>query len=380
MRFHRWVQWVLDAQLARAGEPLALLGDVPIGSDPDGADAWMWQDVLATGVTVGAPPDRLGPAGQDWTLPAFVPWKLRAAGYQPFIDTLRAAFRHVGGVRIDHVLGLFRLFWIPEGGTPADGAYVRMPTRELLDILALESQRAGAFVVGEDLGTVEGGVREELLARRILRYQVWWFEDDPVERWATDALGSVTTHDLPTVAGVWTGADLRMQEDAGLDPDTDWLARLHRDLEEATGVAADGDARDVSLALHRRLAAGPSRVVVDPARGRARCRRPAQRPRHDPGPARELVARPPGHARRDRGRPDGPGDRRGPPPHPGSRFVGEHPHWENVSLRTSWGRGGQLAAVPSSRISASCSRARSGRRSSPSPAPASSASSTIARA
>ena len=260
--FHRWVQWVLDEQLARAGEPLALLGDLPIGSDPGGADAWMWQDVLATGVTVGAPPDQLGPQGQDWQLPAFVPWKLRAARYQPFIDTLRAAFRHLGGLRIDHVLGLFRMFWIPAGGTPADGTYVRMPTRELLDILALESQRAGVFVVGEDLGTVEEGVRDELAARRILRYQVWWFEEDPIGAWATDALGSVTTHDLPTIAGVWTGADARMVADIGLPTDEDWHDELRDDLSTATGLDRDADARDVSLALHRQLAAGPNRIVV----------------------------------------------------------------------------------------------------------------------
>ncbi len=139
--------------------------------------------MLADGVSVGAPPDELGPAGQNWTLPAFVPWKLRAARYEPFIATRAGRAPHVGGLRIDHVLGLFRLFWIPPGGTAADGAYVQMPSRELLDILALESVRAGAFVVGEDLGTVGEGVREELDARDLLRYQVFWFEQDPVEAW-----------------------------------------------------------------------------------------------------------------------------------------------------------------------------------------------------
>ncbi|MBW3619430.1 MAG: 4-alpha-glucanotransferase [Actinobacteria bacterium] len=262
VRFHRWVQFVLDDQLRRAGEPLALLGDLPIGSDPDGADAWMWQDVLAEGVTVGAPPDMLGPQGQDWSLPAFVPWKLRAARYQPFVDTLRSAFRHVGGLRIDHVLGLFRMFWIPPGGTAADGAYVRQHTRELLDILALESHRAGAFVVGEDLGTVEAGVREELAARRILRYQVWWFEEDPIDEWARDALASVTTHDLPTVAGVWTGEDARMQRGVGLDPDLAWHDELRTRIRRAAGVPRDAAVRDVVVALHERLARAPDRLVV----------------------------------------------------------------------------------------------------------------------
>src|SRR5690606_17932969 len=148
----------------------------------------------ATGVSVGAPPDELGPQGQNWTLPAFVPWKLQAARYEPFIDTVRAALRHTGGLRIDHVLGLFRMFWIPPDGTAADGAYVKMPTSDLFDILALESQRAQAFVVGEDLGTVPEGVREELDARDVLRYQVWWFDEDPLGQWSTKALASISTH------------------------------------------------------------------------------------------------------------------------------------------------------------------------------------------
>lgn len=262
VRFHRWVQYVLDDQLRHAGEPLALLGDLPIGSDPDGADAWMWQDVLADGVTVGAPPDKLGPQGQNWSLPAFVPWKLRAARYQPFIDTLRSAFRHVGGLRIDHVLGLFRMFWIPPGGTAADGAYVRQHTDELLDILALESVRAGAFVVGEDLGTVEAGVREELAARRILRYQVWWFEEDPIDEWARDALASVTTHDLPTVAGIWTGEDARMQQGLGMEPDRDWHEELRGRIRRATGLPRDASVREVVVRLHERLSQAPDRLVV----------------------------------------------------------------------------------------------------------------------
>jgi 4-alpha-glucanotransferase len=262
IRFHAWLQWLTDEQLRRAGEPLALLGDLPIGADPDGADAWAWQDVLATGVTVGAPPDELGPQGQDWVLPAFAPWKLRRARYQPFVDTVRAAMRHVGGLRIDHVLGLFRMFWIPPGGTAADGAYVRMPTRDLLDILALESHRAGCFVVGEDLGTVAEGVREEMDDRDLLRYQVWWFETDPLEEWTEKALASVSTHDLPTVAGVWTGEDARMLRELGHEPDLDWHAELRERISSATGVATDAPADDAIVALHRHLAAAPDRLVL----------------------------------------------------------------------------------------------------------------------
>ena len=262
IRFHSWLQWLCDEQLRLAGAPVALLGDLPIGADPDGADAWAWQDVLATGVSVGAPPDELGPQGQNWTLPAFVPWKLQAARYEPFIDTVRAALRHVGGLRIDHVLGLFRMFWIPPGGTAADGAYVKMPTDDLFDILALESQRAGAFIVGEDLGTVPEGVREELDARDVLRYQVWWFEDAPLEQWSTKALASISTHDLPTVAGVWTGRDAQMQAELGHEPDEEWHGQLRQRIVAATGIPADASPAEATVALHRHVASAPNQLVL----------------------------------------------------------------------------------------------------------------------
>ncbi len=262
VRFHRWVQRLCAQQLRRAGEPLALLGDLPIGADPDGFDAWEWQDVLADGVTVGAPPDALGPHGQNWMLPAFVPWKLRAARYEPFIDMLRRAMRHVGGLRIDHVLGLFRLFWIPPDGAAADGTYVRMPSRELLDILALESHRNDTFVIGEDLGTVEEGVRDELDARDVLRYQVWWFEDDDLTRWSPKALASVSTHDLPTVAGVWTGTDEADLRAIGQGPDGVWHAELRDRIAAAAGVAIDAPASEAVVGLHRRVARAPNRIVV----------------------------------------------------------------------------------------------------------------------
>src|SRR5205807_1945673 len=140
VRFHEWLQWLLDRQLAAAAREIGLIHDLPIGVQADGADAWAWQDAFAEGVSVGAPPDPFNQAGQDWAVPPFDPWRLRAAGYEPFVRTLRAAFRHGAGLRVDHVMGLFRLFWIPAGCGPAEGAYVRYPFRDLLDILALESQ------------------------------------------------------------------------------------------------------------------------------------------------------------------------------------------------------------------------------------------------
>jgi 4-alpha-glucanotransferase len=156
---------------------------------------------------VGAPPDAFNPDGQDWGLPPFDPWKLQAAEYEPFVQTVRAALRHGAGLRVDHVMGLFRLYWVPEGGSPADGTYVRYPWRDLLGILALEATMAGAYVVGEDLGTVEPWVREELAARNVLSYRLLWFESDPPSAWPEKALAAVTTHDLPTIAGVCSEVD-----------------------------------------------------------------------------------------------------------------------------------------------------------------------------
>ena len=218
VRYHAWLQWLVDGQLAAAAT-LPLMADLAVGFDPGGADAWTWQDVLALDMRIGAPADEFNTAGQDWGLPPFVPWKLRAAAYQPVIETVRAALRSAGGLRIDHVMGLFRLFWIPSGSGPTTGTYVRYPAAELLDIVALESHRARAFVVGEDLGTVEDAVRAELAERRVLSYRLLWFEREPPEAWPAQALAAVTTHDLPTVAGLWTGADVTAQRADRGDPE-----------------------------------------------------------------------------------------------------------------------------------------------------------------
>jgi 4-alpha-glucanotransferase len=214
--YHAWLQWLLDEQLAAAGTParLGILNDLAIGFAPNGFDAWSFRYELAPGMSVGAPPDPLGPHGQDWGLPAFVPDRLAAGGYRPFAQTIRAGMAHAAGLRIDHVMGLFRLFWIPDGAEPAEGTYVRYPADDLLGVLALESAAARALVVGEDLGTVEPGVRERLAAEGVLSYRLAWFEQDPAgrRRRAADyprlALAATTTHDLPTVAGFFTGSDL----------------------------------------------------------------------------------------------------------------------------------------------------------------------------
>jgi len=262
VRFHQWVQWLLDVQLARVAAALPVMHDLPIGVDPNGADAWIWQDLLATDVTVGAPPDEYNTLGQNWGLPPFVPHKLRAAAYQPFRQTIRAVLHHAAGLRIDHVMGLFRLFWIPREAEPSMGAYVRYRADELLAILALESTRAQAFVVGEDLGTVEAEAREQLDAHRLLSYRLLWFETAPPSRYPTRALAAVTTHDLPTIAGLWSGADLQTQQDLGLHPNTAGLQEIRQRLQAMTGLPEDAEVDEVVRRTHQCLAEAPSAVIV----------------------------------------------------------------------------------------------------------------------
>jgi 4-alpha-glucanotransferase len=262
VRFHQWLQWLLDAQLGRAAAELPVMQDLPIGVDPNGADAWAWQDVLATQVTVGAPPDQYNTLGQDWGLPPFIPHKLRAAAYEPFRQTIRATLRHAGGLRIDHVMGLFRLYWIPQGMDPSLGAYVRYAADELLAIVTLESQRARAVVVGEDLGTVEEEVRERLATHRLLSYRLLWFEADPPARYPELALAAVTTHDLPTVAGLWSSADLRTQQRLGLRPNEAGLREIAERLQPMTGLPKQAKVHEVIVRAHQLLAEAPSVVVT----------------------------------------------------------------------------------------------------------------------
>ena len=262
VRFFQWLQWLLDDQLAKAAVEIPLMQDLPIGVDPNGADAWAWQEVFADGFSVGSPPDEYNMQGQDWGLPPFVPSKLRAAGYDPFIQTVRGALRHAGGLRIDHVMGLFRLFWIPQGADPSAGAYVRYPEDELLGILALESERSKAYVVGEDLGTVEEGVRKQLAESRILSYRLLWFESDPPARYPELALAAVTTHDLPTIAGLWSGADLKAQRELGLEPNEEGTLKIAERLSAMTGIDDETAVEEVITRTYELLAQAPSAIVT----------------------------------------------------------------------------------------------------------------------
>ncbi|MGH9003968.1 MAG: 4-alpha-glucanotransferase, partial [Acidimicrobiia bacterium] len=192
----------------------------------------------------------------------FIPHRPRAAAYEPFIRMLQAGFRAAGGLRFDHVMGLFRLYWIPPGGTPAEGAYVRYPSADLLGILALESHRAGAWVVGEDLGTVEDRVRDELRARGVLSYRVLWFEPEPPPGFPCQALAAVTTHDLPTVAGLWSGADLEEQRKIGLEPNEEGQEAIRTKLATWARLPDGAPAEEAVVAAHRLLAEAPSMVLA----------------------------------------------------------------------------------------------------------------------
>jgi 4-alpha-glucanotransferase len=262
LQFHKWLQWLLDRQLAAAAAELPLVQDLPIGVDPGGADAWQWQDVLAQGVTVGAPPDQFNADGQDWSLPPFIPHRLRALRYEPFIQTIRASLRHAGGLRIDHVMGLFRLYWIPAGLGPRRGAYVRYPAEELLAIVAVESHRAGAWIAGEDLGTVQRQVRRKLAETGMLSYKLLWFEDQLPRDYPQQAMAAVSTHDLPTVAGLWTGADFAAQRSIGLRPSESGYQEIRQRLIAATGLDADASAEEAVAAAYQGLSHAPSAVLV----------------------------------------------------------------------------------------------------------------------
>jgi 4-alpha-glucanotransferase len=271
--FHAWLQWALDLQFTAATGDMTVIQDLPIGFAGGGADAWAWQDVLAEGVSVGAPPDAFNSQGQDWGSPPLIPWRLRDAGYEPFIQSIRATMAGAGGLRIDHVMGLFRLWWVPSGGRAADGAYVRYPAEDLLDIVALESVRARALVVGEDLGTVEDGVREAMAGHGVLSYRLLWFEDGDPAGWPAEAMAAITTHDLPTVAGLWTGEDVEEQREYGTGTDEELERGRASLLERLPGVDGDAPVEEAVARAHELLARAPSTLLsatLDDAMGEIR--------------------------------------------------------------------------------------------------------------
>ncbi len=278
-------QWWLDEQLARveqtcrdAGMTLGIVHDLAVGVQADGYDATQHTGVLAAGVTVGAPPDAYNQFGQDWQQPPFHPGRLAESGYAAYRDMLRTVLRYAAGVRIDHVIGLFRLWWIPEGAPPTAGTYVRCDHEALVGILLLEARRAaagrGAVVIGEDLGTVEPWVRDLLRERGVLGTSVLWFEREwpgaplPPERWRQLCLASVTTHDLPPTMGYLRGAHVDLRADLGLLERDHALERAEFDRERLEwvgllrerGLLVADDDDSVLVALHAYLAQTPARM------------------------------------------------------------------------------------------------------------------------
>ena len=229
--FHCWLQYVADDQLRAAAEAassmvIGLYRDLAVGADPAGAETWSNQRSVVSLAQIGAPPDIYNPPGQDWGLPPFNPMALREEGYRGFIDLVRANMRHAGGLRIDHVMGLLQLYWVPQGLSPKDGTYVQYPIDDLVGILALESQRQKCLVVGEDLGTVPAGFRERMAAANILSYRVLYFERDergflPPERYPPLALAVASSHDLPTLRAWWDSSDLDLKAKLRLFPTAD---------------------------------------------------------------------------------------------------------------------------------------------------------------
>ena len=227
-RYHLFLQWITARSFAAAqraakaaGMRIGLLSDLAIGMDRAGSHAWARRSDLLMGLSIGAPPDAFNPHGQDWGLTGFSPHALLAAGFEPFLATLRAALAHAGGVRIDHIMGLMRLWLIPRGHPAGEGAYLTYPLEDLLNLLALESHRHRAVVIGEDLGTVPPGFRARLRRAGIAGMDVLWFERTRLHfrkpsRWRADAAAMTTTHDLPTVAGWWSGEDIRTRRVLGL--------------------------------------------------------------------------------------------------------------------------------------------------------------------
>ncbi|MFB9521192.1 4-alpha-glucanotransferase [Streptomyces cremeus] len=284
--FHCRAVWDTDRQLAaaqraarEAGMAVGLVHDLAVGVHPDGSDTWAQAQAYASGMSVGAPPDAFNAHGQDWGLPPWRPDVLATTGYAPYRSLLRNLLRHAGAVRIDHVMGLFRLWWVPAGLPPTEGAYVRYDAEAMLAVLVLEAHRAGAVVVGEDLGTVEPGVRDALAARGVLGTSVLWFERDwagtgrplPPDAWREGCVATATTHDLPSTAARLTGDHVALRHRLGLltrpleeeraedaAEVADWLTCLTR-----LGLLPEGggDEEAAIRAVHRFLLRTPARMV-----------------------------------------------------------------------------------------------------------------------
>lgn len=268
--FHRWLQFEVDRQMADAaarardaGMRIGLYQDLAIGTSAAGADAWANPDLFVRGVSIGAPPDPYAESGQNWGSPPINPRALKQDSYRYFVDVLRSGFRHAGALRIDHILGFFRLFWIAEGMSGADGAYVRYPSADLLGIVALESARHSALVVGEDLGTVPKEVPRALEKWGILSSKVFFFERDrrggfkAAKTYPELALATADTHDMATLTGFWQGRDIELRAEVGL-LDGDEAIERARDARDAQRDALLKRLKQEKLLPSARMPAAPA--------------------------------------------------------------------------------------------------------------------------
>jgi 4-alpha-glucanotransferase len=261
-RFHAWLQVELEDQLHAVGD--VLVHDVAVGVEP-GADTWLWPDCyVLDGTRIGAPPDAFNTRGQDWGLPPYHPEGLRAAGYEPFVRAVRSSLWGAAGIRIDHIMGLERLYWIPAGGAPDEGVYVQYDLEEMLDVLAIEAHRADAFVVGEDLGTVPPAIREAMAHRGLLSYRVMALSADDPAHYPDRSMAAITTHDLPTITGLMSGRDLAVQQELGLEPNVDGtheaVARLRHWIGADEGAPLSDE--EVAVRLHEVLARSSAHLVA----------------------------------------------------------------------------------------------------------------------
>jgi len=251
--FHVWLQWLAAAQAGaaqraarRSGMSIGVISDLAVGSHPGGADAWARQDVIVTGVSVGAPPDEFNQRGQDWTLPPWHPGWLAAQAGRPIAELAAATTRHAGGLRLDHVMGLARLWWIPAGMSPGQGTYVRYDHEQIGDVLCAEAARAQALTIGEDLGTVEPWLHDFLAGRRVFGTSMLWFERHPdgtprrPKEWRRGCLAMVGTHDMPPAAAFLSGEEVTIRAGLGLltEPEADERAAARREVEGWLGLLA----------------------------------------------------------------------------------------------------------------------------------------------
>ncbi len=283
--FHTWLQWLADGQLTAAqeaaraaGMSIGIIRDLAVGCHPGGADAWTWRDVMVPGVSVGAPPDEFNQRGQDWNQPPWHPQRLAGQDYAPLADLMHAALRHAGGLRVDHVMSLFRLWWVPAGMGPDQGTYVRYDHRAMVGVLAGQAVAAGALAIGEDLGTVDPWIREYLADQGVLGTAMLWFERGPdgaplpPGKWRRHCLAMVGTHDVPPIAAFVTGEQVELRSRLGLltrsyreeSDESDAVVRAWQQALEAEGLLPPGGRptpAEFTVACYAFLARTPALLV-----------------------------------------------------------------------------------------------------------------------